>query len=387
MAKQDALVRVQVPDSAAMPIRRGHPWVYNDVLVPCEPGRRVVMEDRQGRVVGWGLSDKGDIVVRVLDVKVPKNPDVKQTIFDRVRRADGVRTRVLNQQTDCYRVVNGAGDGLPGIVVDRYAHVAVVRLYSAAWVPWLPAIRDAVRALGWPETVVRKLGVERVDGSSGLEELAGPETPDRVCVQEHGMLLWVSPGVGQKTGMFIDQREHRALVGTWAAGREVVNLFSYTGGFSVAAALGGAARVVTVDVAPEAIEDARDNFILNGLDPDDHGFEVADAFTWTPPRPVDLLISDPPSLARGKRSRGAARSAYRKLHRHLAPHVRRDGLLASSSCTAQLKTEDWSAALIEGLTTDGSWSWLHTSAQPPDHPVALGHAEGHYLKFALLRRR
>jgi 23S rRNA (cytosine1962-C5)-methyltransferase len=386
MTRSNAIVRVRLPDSTVVPVRQGHPWVYNDVLVPCEPGRRVVLQDRKGRDVAWGLADKGDIVVRVLDTQVPKDPDVRNLLFDRIRRADTTRARLLPGETDTYRVVNGAGDGLPGIVVDRYADVAIVRLYSAAWVPWLSTIRDAVRALGWPESVCRKLGVERVDGDSGLVPLAGAEPPDRVCVSEHGMLLWVDPAEGQKTGMFIDQRDHRALVRGWASGRETVNLFAYTGGFSVAAALGGAARVVTVDIAPEAVEDARDNFILNGLDPDDHGFEVADAFQWTPPRPVDLLICDPPSLARGRRSIGAARSAYRKLHKHLGPHVRRDGLLASASCTAQLDRDGWMAAVREGLA-GRPWSWLHTSTQPVDHPVAVGHREGHYLKFALLRRR
>jgi 23S rRNA (cytosine1962-C5)-methyltransferase len=187
------------------------------------------------------------------------------------------------------------------------------------------------------------------------------------------------------------------MVREWSAGRMVVNLFSYTGGFSVAAALGGAVRVVTVDIAPDAIDDARENFRLNGLDPDPHGFEVADAFHWTPRDaasgqgrrfgPFGLVVVDPPSLAHDKQADAAARRAYRKLHAHVGSLVSRDGLLATSSCTARLDVEGWRRAVVEGLAERGEWSWHTQSAEPVDHPIALGHPEGRYLKFALLRRR
>lgn len=344
------------------------------------------MTDR-GTPFAWGLADDGDIAIRVLDVRVPERPGVERTLGDRIRRAEAVRMRLVEAPTDTYRVVNGAGDGLPGMVVDRYGSLAVVRLYSAAWVPWLDAIVGAVRSLGWCTTIGRRLGVGRVDGSEGLQVLWGPEVPDRIVVTEGNMRLLVRPHDGQKTGMFLDQREHRALVGRWASGRIVANLFAYHGGFSVAAALGGAAHVTTVDIAPEAIGDARENFLLNGLDPDQHAFEVADVFSWKPRGQVDLLVVDPPSLARDAKAAGAARSAYRKLHRHLGGCVARDGLLASASCTARIGEAAWHEAIAEGLTEHGPWSWLHRSNAPPDHPVAVGHAEGHYLKFALLRRR
>jgi 23S rRNA (cytosine1962-C5)-methyltransferase len=272
-------------------------------------------------------------------------------------------------------------------VVDRYAGLAVLRVYSAAWLPHLRLVVDAIAALPWVQTVARRLGVERVDGAKGLETLRGPEPPEVLEVREHGMQLLVRPRAGQKTGLFLDQREHRALVGGWAAGRLVANLFAYTGGFSVAAALGGAARVTTVDLAPEAIADARETFRLNGLDPDRHHFEVADVFAWEPRGQVDLMIVDPPSLARGRKAEAAARSAYRKLHRRLGSFVTRDGLLATSSCTARLSMEGWREAVREGLLPVGDWSWHWSSSEPPDHPTALGHPEGHYLKFALLRRR
>jgi 23S rRNA (cytosine1962-C5)-methyltransferase len=384
---RNKLPRVVVPRSTELPLRRGHPWVFGDVKVPAKVGAAVVLTTASGEAVAWGLADEGEIVVRVLGLGDPGAVDLDKLLQERIGRADALRARLIEAPTDAYRVVNGEGDGLPGLVLDRYGAVAVLRLYSKGWEQHLAAIVQAVSGLPWVRTVLRKLGVERVDGSEGVLLLAGEPSPPSVVVHEGQMRLLVQPGVGQKTGMFLDQREHRALVGRWSSGRVVANLFAYHGGFSVAAALGGARRVTTVDLAPAAIDDARENFRLNGLDPDQHGFEVADAFAWTPGERLDLLIVDPPSLARARRAAEAARNAYRKLHRRLGEYVARDGLLATSSCTSWVDETTWRGLVEEGLCSSGSWSWLHTSGAPPDHPRAAGHAEGSYLKFGLLRRR
>ncbi len=345
----------------------------------------VSLHTRSGRCCGWGLADRGPIAVRVLGRTAPL--ELRQVVSERIVRADRVRTRLIPPETNAYRVLAGPGDGLPGLVVDRYGDLAVLRIYAAAWEPHLEWVVPVIAGLGWVRTVLRRFGVTRVDGRDGGEVLAGPEVAESLVVQENGMAMLVRPLQGQKTGLFLDQRAHRALVRRWSAGRTTVNLFAYTGGFSVAAALGGAAHVTTVDIAPDAVDDARENFVLNGLDPAEHAFEVADAFAFEPQGRPDLLVVDPPSLARGKRSAGAARSAYRKLHKRLGRFVPRDGLLATSSCTARLNHADWARAVSEGLQRDGDWSWHWSSSEPPDHPVSVGHLEGPYLKFALLRRR
>ena len=308
-------------------------------------------------------------------------------LIDRVARADRARVALIPAPTAAYRLINGAGDGLPGLIVDRYGDLCVAKVYSAAWLPHLEHLVAALARLPWVSSVYRRFGVGIVDGRQGGEVLHGQEPADAMVVNEEGMQLLVRPKVGQKTGLFLDQRAHRSLVRRWAPGRHVANLFGYTGGFSVAAALGGAARVTTVDIAPEAIEDAKETFRLNDLNPKDHAFEVADAFAWTPSGPLTLLVVDPPSLARGKKDEQAALSAYRKLHRNLGPHVSRDGLLASSSCTARLSLLEWRSAVAEGLARTGDWSWHWLSSEPEDHPTSLVHDEAHYLKFALLRRR
>jgi 23S rRNA (cytosine1962-C5)-methyltransferase len=304
--------------------------------------------------------------------------DLVATVRKRIAAAVGRRAAIA-AQSDAYRVVNGEGDGLPGLVVDRYAGVAVVRLYSKAWERHLPLLIQELSPrfpAGW-----RRYGVERVDGRDGGEALWGPDPGDAVVVTEHGARLLARVKTGQKTGLFLDQREHRRLVRDWARGRTVVNLFSYNGGFSVAAALGGARRVVSVDIAPAAIDDARENFRLNGLDPDRHGFEVADAFRWAGERP-ELLVCDPPSLAHERAHDSSARRAYRDLHRHVGALPTE--LLATSSCTARLPFDRWEDEVRDGLK--GGWTVLHRGTEPADHPVGLAHPEGRYLKFMLLSR-
>jgi len=371
--------------SAARAVKEGHPWVFREGPVRPDPGTVVRLDGPDGKRVGWGLADEGPVAVRVLGRDEPE--ELGRLLLQRVQRADKARWALLPPATDAYRVVAGAGDGLPGLVVDRYGELAVLKVYSAAWLPYLDQVVAALVRLPWLSAVYRRFGVRRVDGRDGGEVLHGSAPGDAVVVQEDGVQMLVRPKVGQKTGLFLDQREHRMLVKRWAAGREVANLFSYTGGFSVSAAMGGAARVTTVDIAPDAVEDAKETFRLNGLDPAHHAFEVADAFAWRPQRPLGLLVVDPPSLARGKQADAAARNAYRKLHRRLGGDVARDGLLASSSCTARLPLAEWRKAVAEGLAPTGDWSWHWLSCEPPDHPTGLVHTEARYLKFGLLRRR
>jgi len=376
-----------VSRQAAAALERGHPWFLNEGAVGADLGCVVQLVDDSRKAIAWGLVDEGAISVRILGRGEAKSVDIGRLVHDRILRADRVRLRLLPSETDAYRLINGAGDGLPGLVVDRYAALAVVRLYSRCWEPHLDEIVAGINALPWVEMVWRRFGVGTVDGRKGGEALAGPEPPASLVVVETGVRMLVRPEEGQKTGLFLDQRDNRARVGRWAAGRQVANLFSYTGGFSVHAALGGAARVITVDIAPMAIEDAKENFRLNGLDPNHHAFETADVFGWKPQTAVDMLIVDPPSLARTQKAAETAARTYKKLHRRLGGYVPRDGLLVSSSCTARVSAERWKRALIDGLSGAGDWSWHWMTGEPIDHPVSVAHEEAHYLKFALLRRR
>jgi 23S rRNA (cytosine1962-C5)-methyltransferase len=189
--------------------------------------------------------------------------------------------------------------------------------------------------------------------------------------------------VGQKTGLFLDQRENRRRVGELSMGRRVVNLFGYNGGFSLYAALGGAVRVETVDLAGPALEDAKENFRLNGINTKAHAFIKADVFSWEISGKAGLVICDPPSLTRNKKSDEVAIRAYRDLNARVAPMVTKTGLLATASCTARLSFAQWQGAVESGISKSGRWAWLEKAGAGPDHPYAVGHPDGEYLKFAI----
>ncbi len=381
------MIRLELTPDTLGPLKRGHPWVYESGLVnPSErpePGTPVQLIDSKGKPAGFGLADRGPIAIRVLD----RHPDaVEALISRRITAAAALRPALVPPGTDAYRVVNGEGDGLPGLIIDRYAHTMVVRLYGACWEPYLSCIVQSAQTTEGIATVMRRFGVRRVDGREGAEILHGPDPGEPIIIHEGGLKFLARPVTGQKTGLFLDQREHRIRMAGHCRDKTLVNLFAYNGGFSVHAAAAGAARVISEDIAEAALEDARENFRINGLNPDAHAFIATDVFKWKPETLADAVICDPPSLTHGKDSDGAARRAYRELASLSGTMVRPGGLLASASCTARLNWDRWEQAVREGVAKAGRWSWLWRAAEPPDHPVAVGHPEGRYLKFALLTR-
>jgi len=372
-------------------LRAGHPWVYADALMPPPPGLAtgavVDVATRDGRFVGRGLYDAGSpIAVRVATLDPAESLD---GAFLRRRLASALAARegaIDRATTDCFRWVNGEGDRLPGVVVDVYGPVAVVRFDGEAARVWRDGVVEALVALGAP------LGLrhvyERSRGARG-EVLHGGEPPRPVVVREHGAVFRVDVHAGQKTGFFLDQRDNRALLGRWARGRTVANLFGYTGGFSVQCARGGASRVVTVDVARQALADARENFAANGLDPAAHDFDCVDAFEWLDAavaagRTFDLVIVDPPSFAPSEKALKKALVAYRDLNASALRVVAPGGLFASASCSSHVAMEPFLEVLRDAaVVANRPLRLLEVRGQPPDHPSLPAFPEGRYLKFVL----
>lgn len=378
------MLKIAVSNETLAPLSKGHPWVWKGSFRERpEPGTPLLLTDKHGKVAAFALADQGDIIARVLGKSPDRIPDL---IRRRIHLAKSIRSRILPPNTNAYRLVNGPGDDLPGLVVDRYGPLAVLRLYGKCWDPWIDSILDALESVDGIEQIYRRFGVRRVDGKKGGEALSGGEPPESLIVSEYGLKFIVRPRSGQKTGLFLDQREHRRFLGERSKGLRVANLFAYTGGFSVYAAAGGAKSVCTVDIAAQAIDDAKINFKLNGLDPNRHSFEVADAFKWQSDNTLDLLICDPPSLSHGRKSDKRSADAYRDLAMTCGKMLPKGGLLATASCTARLSRERWERMVIQGLSKTGRWSWLWRADEPPDHPVGMAHPEGRYLKFSLLAR-
>lgn len=379
--------------TAAAAVKRGHPWVFREGVErppkQLASGASVELLDEDGAFLARGLWDASSpIAVRVFD-RVRGAALAGPALAAAVVRAVALRDGRFDGDTTAYRLCNGEGDRVPGLVIDRYADVAVLRLDTDAWTPHLDAV---VRALSKPlgERGVRSIGLRNAGEGKKLDPLAGPPPPDRLVVRERGMAMEVDLAHGQKTGAFLDQRENRARVRALASGRRVVNLFSYAGGFSVAAALGGAAHVTSVDVASAAHATAQRTFRANDVDPTAHAFVSADVFAFLDKARArgdafDLVISDPPSFAPSERARPRAITAYRKLHAAAASVLAPGGVLCAASCSSHVTMEDFLGTLDDAALGRGDLRVVDVFGQPEDHPSLPAWPEGRYLKFVVLR--
>jgi 23S rRNA (cytosine1962-C5)-methyltransferase len=379
---------------AAERLMRGHPWVWRDAIAQglegVSAGEQVRVVAPDGATVGHGLADpRSPIAVRVWTRgRECIDPELWRA---RVEKACELRRWVFDgSRTNAFRVLNGEGDRMPGLVVDRYGPVAVVRADGAAANAKVPELTDVL----WPELAsweVRTL-VHRV-GAKGepprLELLRGMPCIDSVGVEEHGIPFIVDLARGQKTGAFLDQRDNRRRVGELARGRRVLNLFSYAGGFSLHAALAGAVHVTSVDVASAAHATAQASFRAAGVDSGAHAFVTADvrAFldgargrreTW------DLVVSDPPSFAPSEKNLPRALAAYRALHRACAAVLAPGALFCAGSCSSHVDVPVFLSTLDDATLGQRGLSLLELRGAGLDHPTLPAFPEGRYLKFAIL---
>ena len=350
-----------------------------------------------GRFVARGYYDPHSaIAVRIL-TREPAEAIDAAFWARRVQRAVALR-RELVRDTTGYRLVHGESDGLPGVIADRYDRFAVLKLHSAGLTPHRGAIVEALRAAAgdlagvWGRDEIPRDEEDDAAAPQG-RALWGADPPERIAYAEHGMTLLVDVRRGQKTGTFLDQRENRALVRGLARGRgDALNLFAYTGGFSVAAALGGARHVVSVDVDRDAIALARENFRANGLDPADHAFAAEDAFEVLARykregRRFDLVVCDPPAFAKSQKAVEAALAGYASLNRAALAVLAPGGLLVTASCSARVSAEEFFDAVKEAaFKARVDLQLVEERRQPPDHPVSPQFKEGRYLKCLVYRR-
>jgi 23S rRNA (cytosine1962-C5)-methyltransferase len=382
------------------PFRRGHPWLYAQALrmrgLEASSPRIVTLRGEDGAELGQGVLDPDSpIAVRVWCVGDRERLDAR-LFADRLRRAIAVRRSLFaDDSTTAYRLLNGEGDRTPGFVLDRYADVAVLRLDGAGARAVAPELTKDV------EHVLRKAGIttllerEAVRGEGKTVHVRfGPERT-KVEVREHGVPFVVDLVHGQKTGAFLDQRENRRRIGELVARRKkaglgvrVLNLFSYTGGFSLRAALSGG-TVTSVDVAAQAHATAQESFRLAGVDPKGHVFASADAFAFLESAKKrgqrwDVVISDPPSFAPSEKAKPRALTAYRALHRACADVLADDGTLVAASCSSHVAAEDFLTTLDDAALGRSDLRVLEVHGAPPDHPSLATFPEGRYLKLVVL---
>jgi len=390
-------------------LRRRHPWIFSGAIerVVGKPGAGDTVQVRaaEGAVLAMAAySPASQIRARVWSFD-PQATTNAEWFKARVRRAVELREALpAKRHTNALRLVHGESDGLPGVIVDRYADVLVVQFLSAGAERWREAILDGLQEATHCEAVfersdaeVRKLeGLEPRVGwartAGGTPAGRGDRDAGRCPITEYGLNFRVDVAQGQKTGFFLDQRENRQRVRELAAGREVLDGFCYTGGFAIAALAGGAARVLAVESSAPALEVARENLAANPLDASRLEFVQADVFAHLrllrdAGRKFGLVVLDPPKFApTAAQARNAAR-AYKDVNLLAFKLLAPGGLLATFSCSGGVSAELFQS-IIAGAALDAGVEAkiierFHAAA---DHPVALEFPEGDYLKGLLLLR-
>lgn len=429
---------------------RYHPWVFSGAIAqivgePAE-GDIVGVFSQSGEFLAYGHYQVGSIAVRVLSFAGEDvlSPDFWRNMIARalrVRVAAGLATSVPNPTlptaehaqaalehiesipepvevpantelslrqvqrpedksqrsalTNCYRLIHGEGDGLPGLIIDYYDGVCVMQAHSVGMFRAKGAICEALKSVFGPSlkavydkssgTAPFKAGLDLVDGYLYRSESF---SDNEQVVLENGHRFFVNWTEGQKTGFFLDQRENRALVGKYSRGRNVLNLFCYTGGFSVYALGAGAVHVDSVDSSRKAVDMVERNMSLNGFEPSRHTGYCADAIEFlrnVPEDKYDLMIVDPPAFAKHRGALNNALRAYQRLNAAAISKVASGGLIFTFSCSQVVDKEAFALAVFSAAAQTGrSVRILDRLNQPADHAVNIYHPEGEYLKGLLL---
>ena len=381
-------------------LRRFHPWVFSGAIAqvqgnPAE-GDIVAVHACDGSFLAYGHYQVGSIAVRVLsfdaDVLAPDFWEVMLSRALQVRVACGLHG---SENTTCYRLVHGEGDNLPGLIIDYYDGVCVMQAHSAGMFRAKHHIADALQKVYGDTlkavydkssgTAPFKAGFDLVDGYLYKRE---DFTADELVVLENGQKFIVNWTEGQKTGFFLDQRDNRALVGSLAKGRNVLNLFCYTGGFSIYALANGAEHVDSVDSSKKAMMMVDRNVAENGFEPSRHTSLCCDAIEYlrdVPEGKYDLMIVDPPAFAKHRGALKNALRAYQRLNAAAISKVAPGGFVYTYSCSQVVDKEAFALAVFSAAAQCGrSVRILDRLNQPCDHSVNIYHPEGEYLKGLLL---
>jgi 23S rRNA (cytosine1962-C5)-methyltransferase len=373
-------------------LQRGFPWIYAPaVTIPPQAtaGDFALLKDGRGTIVAKGFCDPDShLAFRVLTVERP--PFTQDTVVERLQHASELRSAIIPPDTNAYRLVNGEGDFLPGLVIDQYTDTAVIKGDgpgpTAFWnadgiAEWLVKNRGVT-------TVYARTRGSRDDDTSRL--LVGVPTSPEVEITEWGHRFLVNVQCGQKTGFFLDQRDNRQRIGALSSNRRVLNLFGYTGGFSVYAGKGGAHEVDTIDIATPAIELAQRNWELNNLPPQRHRGIVADVFTFLEEakgvrRQWDLIVVDPPAFVHKSSQVDAALAAYERLFTHACAVAAPRCVIAFASCSSKVTIEAFQSTIQQALSaTRRRARTLGIYGQPQDHPYPFACEDLQYLRFILL---
>lgn len=377
-------------------LMRFHPWVFSGAIKKiygtAKEGGWIDVYNNKDEFLAKGHFQNSSIAVRVLSFNREGNPEdiYKKRINDacELRKKLGLSD---SENTNVFRLINAEGDGLPGLIVDYYAGTLVIQMHSAGMYHDLSIILEQLRNLsGLDVKSVYNKSKSTLPYKSGIDidnQFISGEAKSNI-VKEYGCKFQVDIAEGQKTGFFIDQRENRRLLEKYSDGRNVLNMFGYTGGFSVYALRAGANLVHTVDASKKAAELSEENVRLNFSSEINHRAFARDAFDFfaDPPLKYDLIILDPPAFAKHHKVLSNALQGYKKINRKALEIIQPGGILFTFSCSQVVSRENFRKSIFTAAANTGrKVQLLHQMSQPADHPVSIYHPEGEYLKGLVLK--
>jgi 23S rRNA (cytosine1962-C5)-methyltransferase len=376
------------------PVRGGNPWIFSRAIGRVEPnglasGDGVEVRDADGDALGFGyFNPQTTIAVRMLafDLVVPP----EKIVGHRLDQAITFRQKIVSPNTNCYRLTNGEGDGLPGIIVDRYGDALVVQILTAGAEQLRDELIDQLRNRLPTVTTIIERSAGAVRYQEDLSDRTGLLFGERVSeaiVEERGVRLMIDFERGQKTGGFLDQRENRYRLREIAQAARVLDAYCYSGGFALAALAGGARQVIALDSSAPALAWAQRNLELNGYREDRCVLVRADVLDYFRANrdQFDVVVIDPPPFARSIKDADRAGQLYVELNALAMRAVARGGSLLTFSCSAHLAGENFVRAVqIAQSRARRTFRIVERLGPAPDHPVLLGHQEGHYLTGLLL---
>ena len=377
---------------------RRHPWVFSGAVERLEgspaSGDTVQLCDAQGGFLAWAAyNSQSQIVARVWSWQAEETIDA-DFFHRKISNALAVRNDLkLGLHSNGMRLIHGESDGLPGLIVDQYADVLVVQLGSAGVERWRDTIADVLQELCLPVCIYERSDSDgrELEGLPKRNKILRGLLPEELSITENGIRIAVNVAAGQKTGFYLDQRDNRALIGTLAEGRDVLNCFCYTGGFSLYALRGGAKSVLSIDSSAEALNLAQRNVELNKLDKSRAEWQDKDVFEALRKlrdqnRKFDLIVLDPPKFAPTAAFAEKASRAYKDINLLAFKLLRPGGILATYSCSGGINDELFQK-IIAGAALDAGVDAqiVHKVSAAADHPVLLSFPEGAYLKGLVLR--
>jgi 23S rRNA (cytosine1962-C5)-methyltransferase len=375
------------------PVRGGNPWIFSQAIAkvqPAElaPGDGVEVFDIAGQRLGFGyFNPNTSIAVRVIAFGHLVDP--ANIVRDRISQALDLRRKIIPPDTDCYRLINGDGDSLSGVVVDRYGDIVVLQLLTAGADRFRLEIVEALIELLAPRSVIERSygAVRRQEGLADRGGVLAGESIIATEVRENGIGLLVDFEHGQKTGYFLDQRDNRALLREIANHARVFDGYCYSAGFALAALQGGARQVTAVDTSSRALESARRNLELNRRPPQSYQLIHGEAANYlhASGAQFDIVVLDPPALARSLKDAQRAAHLYTELNSIAMRAVAGGGFLMTFSCSVHFRGEDFLRAVrIAAARAGRNFRLLRRLGPGSDHPTMLGHSEGEYLTGFLL---